>query len=284
MTRMNAYFSAHGAAREYLGGTEMTRWMKRRSSAGEAELAALLEQLKSLAGRIFTARRLTLSISDNCPASLLGALCAAFPRGEEQPPREMAYAPLGIRQEGIVIPAAVGYACRGSRLTRCGLGYHGSLPILANVLNFAYLWSEIRVQGGAYGCGFQADRYGNLFSYSYRDPAPDKTLSVDRDAAAFLKQFLREGESMDKYIISTLNDLNPLISPREQGALADLRWLSGYTREQAERVRKEILHADEKDLLAVCGLLEAFAERGAVCVVAPGAALDRCPDLAVEDL
>ena len=185
---------------------------------------------------------------------------------------------------GYRIPAQVGFAVRGWHLSEIHQSFHGSFLLAANILTYSFLWNRVRVQGGAYGCGFQADRYGNIFSYSYRDPTPDRTLRVYQDAADFLRTFVSEGESLDKYIISTLNDLNPLLAPREKGTLADNRFLGGYTREQAEKIRKEILYASPEDLLKLADILDAFAEKSAVCVVAPGSLLDRCSGLSQADL
>lgn len=142
----------------------------------------------------------------------------------------------------------------------------------------------MRVQGGAYGAGLQVDRAGNLFSYSFRDPTPGKTLTADEGAAAFLQRFAENGEELDPYIISALNELNPLLSPRDKGSLADGRYMNGYTREEAERIRCEILNAVPEDLIRCAGWLETFSRDGAVCVVAPEDALKACGGLTVSDL
>ena len=156
--------------------------------------------------------------------------------------------------------------------------------LAGSILTLDYLWNRVRVQGGAYGAGFQTDRAGNLFSYSFRDPSPGKTLSADRKASAFLRAFVRSGENLDKYVMSSLNELNPLLSPRDKGALADARMLTGYTREESERIRLEILHATPEDLLACGDWLDRFAEEGSVCVVAHADALKTCDGLFVSDL
>ncbi len=140
------------------------------------------------------------------------------------------------------------------------------------------------MQGGAYGAGLQVDRSGNIFSYSYRDPTPARTLGADSGAAAFLRSFAENGEDMDQYIISALNELNPLLSPRDRGSLADGRYMTGYTREEAERIRRQILHSVPEDLLRCAQWLDAFSRDGAVCVVAHGDALGECGDLTVQDL
>ena len=130
----------------------------------------------------------------------------------------------------------------------------------------------------------QIDRNGNMFSYSFRDPTPAKTLAADRDAAAWLRAFAGEGEKLDQFIISALNELNPLLSPREKGVLADTRILTGYTREESERIRKEVLNTTPVALAACGEALERFAAEGTVCVVANVGALKQCRGLKVEDL
>ena len=107
---------------------------------------------------------------------------------------------------------------------------------------------------------------------------------MDAGASDFLREFVASGEDLDKFIISTLNDLNPLISAREKGAIADARFFGQYTRTMAERIRRDILTAAPEDLLSLADLLDAFADHGAICVVGPGSALEKCPDLEISDL
>ena len=156
--------------------------------------------------------------------------------------------------------------------------------LASSILSLGYLWNRIRVQGGAYGAGLQVDRSGNIYSYSFRDPTPARTLGADSGAAEYLREFARRGEELDPYIISALNELNPLLSARNKGTLADGRYMIGYTREEAERIRRQILHTVPEDLLRCAQWLEAFSRDGAVCVVAHGDALGECGDLTVQDL
>ena len=142
----------------------------------------------------------------------------------------------------------------------------------------------MRVQGGAYGAGFQIDRSGNLFSYSFRDPSPEKTIQADLGASAFLKKFAREERHLEKYIISALNELNPLLSPRDKGALADIRILTGYSRAESERIRKEVLLTTPEQLVECGEWLDRFATEGNVCIVANDSVLKKCKGLGICDL
>jgi hypothetical protein len=185
---------------------------------------------------------------------------------------------------GYRIPAQIGFAVRGYHLSKTGRTFEGAMWLAASILTLGYLWGRIRVQGGAYGAGIQIDRTGNIFSYSFRDPTPAKTLKADAGAAAYLEEFASQKEDLDPYIISALNELNPLLSARDKGSLADGRYMTKYTREEAERIRKQILHATPEDILRCAEWLEPFSTDGAVCVVAHKDALDDCEGLTVSDL
>ena len=162
--------------------------------------------------------------------------------------------------------------------------FDGIMWLASSILTLGYLWNRIRVQGGAYGAGMQVDRSGNIFSYSFRDPTPAKTLGADRGAADFLRHHPEIEDNLDRYIISALNELNPLISARDKGSLADGRYMTGYTREEAERIRRQILNAVPEDLRKCAEWFEPFSREGAVCVVAHKDALKECAGLTVRDL
>ena len=182
------------------------------------------------------------------------------------------------------LSAQTGFAVRGWRLSRIGQRFSGSLWLASSILSLDYLWNRVRVQGGAYGAGLQADRSGNIFTYSYRDPTPAKTLETDAGAADFLREFAREGGNLDQYIISALNELNPLLSARDKGAVADGRYMNRITREERDRLRQEVLHATGDDLVRCADWLEAFSREGAVCAVGHGEILEACRGLEISDL
>ena len=278
-----SHYSAEMALRNALEGDLGVCYLHEFAASPDHKLPGLRATAEKLRMDFVVRKRMTLSMTADesvtdwseflcrIPSGSAGSLSVSFSR----------QAPL---RQGYRIPSQVGFSVRGWHLREAGQPFRGSLFLAANILTYSWLWNQVRVQGGAYGCSFQADRFGNLFTYSYRDPSPDRTLLVDRGASGFLKSFVDSGEDLDKYIISTLNDLNPLLSPREKGILADSRFFSGYTREEADRIRREILCTTSKDLLEITGLLDDFAEKGAVCVVASGAQLDKCPNLILDDL
>ena len=266
-------FSADGAVRNALDGPPAAAYIHRFAREPETVMPSFLAVGKRLLEEGLCRKRMTVSWTADDQKDLTPFI-SAFPEGEAVP-AEAAYAAEEASRMGYRIPAQVGFFARGYRLSRCGASFSGSLWLAASILSLGYLWNRVRVQGGAYGAGIQVDRRGNLFTYSYRDPSPDKTMGVDAGASAFLREFAGQEGELDKFIISSLNDLNPLLSPRDRGLAADLRTLSGYTREMSEKTRKEILNATPEDLLACCRILDAMAAEGAECIVAPGEILSR---------
>lgn len=277
-----SHYSADGAVKNALDGDAAARYIHRLAREPEEEMPGLLKLAERLMKETMCRKRMTVSVTATAeclPEGMIGA----FPEGTAVP-EARAYRDESPERVGFRIPAQIGFAVRGYRLSRIGKTFEGCMWLASSILSLDYLWNRVRVRGGAYGAGFQVDRAGNLFSYSYRDPTPGKTLEADSGAAAFLRSFAERGEDLDQYIISALNELNPLLSPRDKGGLADGRYICGYTQEEAEQIRKQILHATPEDLIRCGEWLDAFSAEGAVCVVAHKDALNACGGLTVSDL
>ncbi len=277
-----SHYSAEYSLKNTLEGDEALRYVHAFAKEPEEHLKDLSEAAQRLVSASLCRSRAVFSMTAEEPFSWQPVL-EALPLGTPIDPYASYTTDTPLRR-GYRIPAQVGFAVRGYHLSCCGRAFDGSMWLAANILSLSYLWNVIRVQGGAYGAGFHFDRNGSMYSYSYRDPTPDRTLRASSGLSGFLKEFARGHESLDKYIISTLNDLNPLLSPRDKGALADSRYLNGYTREDVERVRRQILTATMDDLLKCADILDEFAEKGAVCVVAPETSLEKVNDIVIEDL
>ncbi len=277
-----SHFSAEGAVKNALDGDMAARYIHILAREPEQELPGLMELAGRLMNKTLCRRRMTVSVTASAPKTP-ERLIAVFPQGTEAPEKQT-YRNDAETAVGYRIPAQIGFAVRGWRLSRMGRPFEGSLWLASSILSLDYLWNRVRVQGGAYGAGLQVDRAGNLFTYSFRDPTPARTLKVDSGAADFLRAFADHPEELDMYIISALNELNPLLSPRDRGSLADGRYMNGYTREEAERIRKQILNATGEDLIRAAEVIEAFSREAAVCVVAHDEALKACEGLTVSDL
>jgi Zn-dependent M16 (insulinase) family peptidase len=212
------------------------------------------------------------------------ALIAPFPKAGAPAPAEAAYTPLGKRREGVLIPAQVGYASRGGNLRHYGMAFRGSIPVLANVLNYVYLWSEIRVQGGAYGCGFVGRDDGDLGFYTYRDPQPGRSLGVMDRAADFVRDFCKGEADLTGYILGAVSRLDPLLTEEARRSVAENRFFKGVSDEDLCRWYRELVHTSPADLLSLCAALDRLREEQSACVIAGAAQLDACGDALSERL
>lgn len=272
-TRALAMVTGDGAAREALSGSTYIRYLKQLCAADDAGLDALLVRLQKIASRAFTRSRMVISVSEN-GAELAERIPEAFPQGSAA--LRVDYAPMDRAQVGLPIPAAIGFAAKASNMARHGVSYHGSLFVLENILNFSYLWNEIRVQGGAYGCGFTASADGDICFHTYRDPQPGRSLDIFDRAAEFIRGYCANDPDLTPMILGAMASADPLLNTQMKISLAEGRYFKGTTYEEVCRTRRELIGTTKEDLLALTEVLEALAREDSVCVVAGQPLLDAC--------
>ncbi len=268
--RVGAHYSALAAAGECLSGITLVR----RSHEVCADLPAFLPGLRALWQRVLkeTVCRERLMVSVTGERIDPKLLMAGLPAGEAAPAlRAVAYdAPM---KEAFVVPAQINYAAMGWSLHRGDKPYNSTASVLSNILTFGYLWNAVRVQGGAYGVNFALRSSGAVAAASYRDPDPAHTLAAYRAMPDFIRGFVESGEALTPYIISTIGQAEPLLTPRQKGKLADARWFKGITDEKRRAGRARILDMTPADLTAWLDTLTALADEGAVCIVGHGEAV-----------
>lgn len=272
--RTAAYESSEGAAWESLGGYSRYLWQKELAGRMDSEAEEILKELEKLAGRLFCRSRLILSTTKE-PGQTAGMWKALLPEGTGPASSEAHYKPLGVQKEGIQIPAAVSFAVQGIHLGS-QKPFHGSFYVLSNILGRDYLWNRIRVQGSAYGTGFVGTDNGSMYYYSYRDPNPGQSLSCYEGAADYLKGLAESGQSLDKFILGSLGEFEPLRTGWQKMRAADSDYFRGRSHEMRERLRQELLETTWEDIRSWCGLLTDIQTRGGICVVGGGPQLALC--------
>ncbi len=276
--RATAYVNAESAIKEYYSGYEAHNSIKELEKNFDASFDALAQRLEALARRIFTRERLTVSLTGKPDAKYIKSLVSVIKAGEKIQP-VCKIKPLGIRREGIVIPAQASYAELAANVCDFGETMRGSMNVARSLLSYGYLWGAVRVQGGAYGVGLIVRNNGNVGFYSYRDPSPERTLGCYREASAFLREFAESGEDITKFIIGAVGDASPLKTPKLKGLIATMNYLREITYEDECRIRKEMLCTSHNDLLGIAETIDKICEQNAVCVIAGKDKLDTCKSL-----
>ena len=271
-----AHFSASAAAQEAIRGFSFIQWLHKLSKDFDAQLPDYTTLLETALGKAICRCRMTVSVTEEGCTDISGFI-RRFPEGQAAADA-VHYRTQLPRKLGIRIPAQVSYASVGCHLAEANTAYDGTARLVSNLLSLAFLWNEVRVQGGAYGAGMRIGKSGSLFTYSYRDPAPNRSLGVYRSMADFVKNFAASGEDITGFIISTVAETEPLVGPAEQGSIADRDWFTGYTYADAVSERSQILHATTQGLAHWCEALEQLAAQAAVCVVGHADALSVCAE------
>ena len=174
--------------------------------------------------------------------------------------------PCKPRNEGIYSQSRVQFVGKGANFIELGYKYTGAMNILETLLRYEYLWTKIRVQGGAYGAFAHFARNGNLVFSSYRDPNLAKTLETFDGTADFLKNFNVSDREMDKYIIGTLSKSDKPLTPSLKGQVAADLCLRNITYADRQKSRNEILTAQQEDIRALSKIIADCMKQNYLCV------------------
>lgn len=239
----------------------------------------VIAEIKELVERIFVKNRLMISftadeaaytkaipavraITDELPmgAAAQAAAVPSIDRMED----ETGGTPY---REGFCDASQIQYVARAGNFAKHGYSYSGYLSILKMILEYDYLWMNLRVLGGAYGCMSRLMRGGEVCFVSYRDPNLARTNEVYERIPEYLRSFAPDERDMTKYIIGTFGSMDIPLYPEGKGSRSMNAYLQGVTFEQIQKERDEILKAAPEDIRALADLTEAVLSDGQLCVV-----------------
>ena len=270
MARVASYYLPAGVVREALSGVGFYRFLKELLASFDERACELSAKLAELSRRLFTDGGCTLSFGGD------GAALAAF-REASSPFGGMAGAPVLTvpapedGHEAFVVASDVTYTACGWDRRLLGEPYGGAWLLASRILSYDFLWTEVRVKGGAYGAGFQTTRSGSSRFYSYRDPRIDETVERFRTSGDWLAGVFNPTESeMDGYVVSTVASLDAPAKARELLRRQDGLYFSGATLEDRARVREEVRAAGIDDVRALASSVDAIAGAGPVCCFGNG--------------
>ncbi len=267
ISRASAAVSVESAIKEHYSGYESHIGLKRLLDNFDEEFSALSARLSAMLSAALVRSRLTVSLTGRRDDELAVVL-SEITREEEKCQPVCKIKTLPIRNEGIIIPSRVSYAVKISNLYLLGEDTRPSLNVVRALLGYEYLWNEVRMKGGAYGAGMVYTNAANIGFYSYRDPTPERTLDCYARVSDFLREFVRDGESLTKFIIGAIGDADPVLTPRVKGYISTLKYLRGIDYERDCEVRRGMLATDSAELLKIAELIDKANAKSAVCVAA----------------
>ena len=165
-------------------------------------------------------------------------------------------------------------ALAGSYREKAHLPYTGRLRVLKTILSYDYLWMNVRVLGGAYGCMTGMKRSGDTYLVSYRDPHLKETLDIYRALPEYLRNLELDERTMTKYVIGAISETDHPMNASAKGSFALVAYLAGMTDEDIRKEREEILSADSDGIRALADYMQAVVDTGTVCVIGSETAVE----------
>ena len=135
------------------------------------------------------------------------------------------------------------------------------------ILSYDYLWTNVRVKGGAYGCMTAFLRSGESYFVSYRDPNLRKTNEVYEGVTDYIRNFTADEKEMTKYIIGTFSNLDAPLNPEAKGSRSMAAYLQGLEYEQVQTEREQILNATDEDIRELADMIQAVLSDDNICVI-----------------
>lgn len=268
--RSMSSFSRYALYQDELKGIAFYRSICRIEKELSESPKSVSDKLAAIAKKLFARNRMLISFTGNNEAygnakPSLEKVIAGFDKMSAI--GNQAEVHFNTAKEAFIDASQIQYVAKTGDFICDGYEYTGALRLLRIILSYDYLWINVRVKGGAYGCMNTFLRSGESYFVSYRDPNLSDTLDVYDRIPEYIKSFSPDERDMTKYIIGTFSALDTPMNPEAKGSRSLSAYLEGITYEQIQKERNEILNAQPEDIRRLADLVEAVLKKDSICVI-----------------
>ena len=268
--RVMSYFSKVSYEKECVLGITFYSMLLDLLENYEEKADWLIEQLKETQKAMFQKQNLIVSYTSGVLAK--DTLKTGFEHFvsslyEDTKERELLVVQPSVKNEGFQTASQVQYVATGGNFCEKGFQYTGALKALQVMFSYDYLWLNIRVKGGAYGCMCGFTRTGDSYFTSYRDPNLMETFEVYQKASEYVREFDCDDRDMTKYIIGAIGSMDIPMEPSAKGARSFNCYLMGITEEELQRERDELLATNQETIRGLADLIHSVTEEKLICAV-----------------
>lgn len=268
--RSMSSFSRYALYQDELKGIAFYRSICRIEKELSESPKSVSDKLAAIAKKLFARNRMLISFTGNNEAYAnakpsLEKVIAGF--NKMSAVGNQAEVHFNTEKEAFIDASQIQYVAKTGDFICEGYEYTGALRLLRIILSYDYLWINVRVKGGAYGCMNTFLRSGESYFVSYRDPNLSDTLDVYDRIPEYIKSFSPDERDMTKYIIGTFSALDTPMNPEAKGSRSLSAYLEGITYEQIQKERNEILNAQPEDIRRLADLVEAVLKKDSICVI-----------------
>lgn len=268
--RSMSSFSRYALYQDELKGIAFYRSICRIEKELSESPKSVSDKLVAIAKKLFARNRMLISFTGNNEAygnakPSLKKVIAGF--NKMSAVGNQAEVHFNTAKEAFIDASQIQYVAKTGDFICEGYEYTGALRLLRIILSYDYLWINVRVKGGAYGCMNTFLRSGESYFVSYRDPNLSDTLDVYDRIPEYIKSFSPDERDMTKYIIGTFSALDTPMNPEAKGSRSLSAYLEGITYEQIQKERNEILNAQPEDIRRLADLVKAVLKKDSICVI-----------------
>lgn len=268
--RSMSSFSRYALYQDELKGIAFYRSICRIEKELSESPKSVSDKLAAIVKKLFARNRMLISFTGNNEAygnakPLLKKVIAGF--NKMSAVGNQAEVHFNTAKEAFIDASQIQYVAKTGDFICEGYEYTGALRLLRIILSYDYLWINVRVKGGAYGCMNTFLRSGESYFVSYRDPNLSDTLDVYDRIPEYIKSFSPDERDMTKYIIGTFSALDTPMNPEAKGSRSLSAYLEGITYEQIQKERNEILNAQPEDIRRLADLVKAVLKKDSICVI-----------------
>ena len=268
--RSMSSFSRYALYQDELKGVAFYRSICRIEKELLESPKSVSDKLAAIAKKLFARNRMLISFTGNNEAygnakPSLEKIIAGF--NKMSAVGNQAEVHFNTAKEAFIDASQIQYVAKTGDFICEGYEYTGALRLLRIILSYDYLWINVRVKGGAYGCMNTFLRSGESYFVSYRDPNLSDTLDVYDRIPEYIRSFSPDERDMTKYIIGTFSALDTPMNPEAKGSRSLSAYLEGITYEQIQKERNEILNAQPEDIRRLADLVEAVLKKDSICVI-----------------
>ncbi|MCI1727761.1 MAG: insulinase family protein [Lachnospiraceae bacterium] len=273
--RASAYFSSDAAFGDATSGIGFYRSLGGIEAEMKKDPASVSAKLSKLAGILFTQKNLLVSVTaeeKGMPKieKPLAAFADSLPEGTKITKR-LKFRPLGNLREGFETAGQIQFVADAGRFSDPARRYTGAMKVLRQMMNYDYLWINIRVKGGAYGCGANFRREGDGCFRTYRDPNLGKSIDVYEALPEYLKNYHADEDTMTKYVIGTISGQDIPFTPSIYDSLALMAYMNGVTQKQRQKERDEVLSCTDEDIRKLAPIVAEVLKDRNICVIGSAA-------------
>ncbi len=277
--RSTSYFSESTYLKELMNGIKFYNFVEELDKNFDARKEELKIKLKETVEKIFDANGLAISFTGEEKgyeifANRMNKFVDKLNNKEKNdtPVVDRKYLfslsdKLSKKNEGFKTSAGIQYVCKSGKMFEDASKYTGALRVFKTIMSYEYMWFNIRVQGGAYGCMCAVAPNGIASFVTYRDPHLKRSIDVFDKIPEYLRNFDVPEREMTKFIIGTMSSVDTPLTPYGKGSRDMLALITHTTYEDMQKARNEIIDCTCEDIKSLAPLIKNALEDENICVV-----------------